>query len=485
MPSTPSRHPARRAAAAATVALAASWPGLTWAADWQLTLLSGLEEARAINNLGSVAGNTGAAAAVWSNGRTELLANAPGIRGNAYATAINDNGMVGGWGANPAPPTGFSSINQVWMGGSVTTYNPISFGASSFIESINNAGQTVGNTWFDLFDNTAVLYDSAGNASLLPGLTNPFKATAMDINQAGVAVGSSDDVTYRTAVRWQGGLAEPLLAPGWFNSGAAAINSAGQVVGGVSNASGTIRRGAVWDSGNFFTLDGLGGLPAEAMDVNDAGLVLGLSGDPVLLRGRITLWDVVAGTSTDLTQVLIDLNAAAGGIWDRWWAAGLNNAGQVAVTGWDDQTGTEQAFILGPASNGGGGGNQVPEPQSLLLAGLALTIAWRNSVKRSRRSSQTRAAVLALLGLSAHGLSLALPANEIITRYYSDETMKRKVGSATLRCSGKTTHTGHTTEFEMKVTGLHCGGGPKPKDPKVPCSFTTDPTCAKLPGSPD
>lgn len=93
-------------------------------------------------------------------------------------------------------------------------------------------------------------------------------------------------------------------------------------------------------------------------------------------------------------------------------------------------------------------------------------------------------AALAVLGLGAHGLGLALPANEVITRYYSDETMKKRVGTATLRCSGRITRTGRQTDFEKQVTGQRCSTGTVPKDPTVPCEISTDPKCTKLPGKP-
>ena len=132
-----------------------------------------------------------------------------------------------------------------------------------------------------------------------------------DMNDAGQIVGTSKIATGQFhAFFWENGVMTDL-GPGNAN----AINAIGQVTGTFNGSP------AVWDAVNGYrqleNFDPPGSRPGQAMDINDAGQVVGLVRDANFVQ-RAVLWDPVTGIQ-DLGNL--------GSFCDRAWK--INNAGQV------------------------------------------------------------------------------------------------------------------------------------------------------------
>ena len=152
----------------------------------------------------------------------------------------------------------------------------------------------------------------------LPGDTNSF---AFDVNDSGQVVGSSQRVgnqfTNPRTFIWQAGVFTDLGVPsGYIGNSPYAINSHGDVVGFLFNASS--RTAFLYRNGQFITLNSLlpagsGWILTEARDVNDADQIVGLG----YLDGVAHGFLYSNGSITDLGPDF------------AYWQA-INNPGQVA-----------------------------------------------------------------------------------------------------------------------------------------------------------
>ena len=79
------------------------------------------------------------------------------------------------------------------------------------------------------------------------------------------------------------------LGPAWRDSGAAAINARGQIVGTNGTASGK-QHAFLWQSGKMTDLGTLGGRDSGASAINDRGQVIGTSLTPKPARTHAFLW---------------------------------------------------------------------------------------------------------------------------------------------------------------------------------------------------
>src|SRR5262249_6153241 len=104
---------------------------------------------------------------------------------------------------------------------------------------------------------------------------------AYDINEAGLIAGEASNTANRThAVLWTNGVIRDLGTVGGLDSSARGISNRGQVVGFSAPATNDRTLAFVWDQGTMTALPVLGNAVAsEAFDVNDSGIVVGLSGD--------------------------------------------------------------------------------------------------------------------------------------------------------------------------------------------------------------
>lgn len=198
------------------------------------------------------------------------------------------------------------------------------FGAAS----INNAGQIVG--YSRTTDGTrAVLWRDGGPVDL--GSLRPTRGynVAADIDEHGRVVGTTDtpDRGYRAAL-WQGGqVVELEELPGWQESGAAAINASGTIVGFSYGGSGGTP--TVWQDGRPSELTVPAGFDSGvAVDINTSGLIVLASDFGVSYAGRSGSFDDLGALSseTPITQ-----------------ARAINDAGQVAGASFVD--GAMHAFL--------------------------------------------------------------------------------------------------------------------------------------------
>ncbi len=154
---------------------------------------------------------------------------------------------------------------------------------------------------------------------------------ARAIASSGSVAGSSLDAYYRQrAFLYDDG------AAGDLESSLSQANSlnAGGVVAGTSYLSGHAQA-VTWSSGARTVLGSLGGLTSEAMGINSAGVVVGLS-DTASGQGHASLW---SGGEVE------DLGVLPGGSWSSAYA--VNEYGQVVGYAMDG-SGFFRAFVYNP-----------------------------------------------------------------------------------------------------------------------------------------
>jgi probable HAF family extracellular repeat protein len=153
---------------------------------------------------------------------------------------------------------------------------------------VNNTGTAVGTS-----GGTAFAWTEPTGMQTLPALVPDGYAVAFGINEAGRIVGVSETASGdRHAVVWIDGVPTDLGTLGHRHSAANAINEAGQIVGvssdipvGVCEGPKPIvlpvsYRAVLWDGPTIIDMDG----PdvrgnSQALDINEAGDVVGISGD--------------------------------------------------------------------------------------------------------------------------------------------------------------------------------------------------------------
>jgi len=257
---------------------------------------------------------------LWSaSGKATVLQDAGGGQGGSVALAINDAGQSVG--DSFTPSGGLDAV--LWSpSGKATVLQDVGGQGVSGVEAINDSGWSVGSseTGSNRSGSDAVLWSPSGKATVLqtPG-SQGFNA-AKAINASGWSVGSSVTLTSSEAVLWSpSGKATVLQYPGGQGySYAEAINDAGWSVGISDTASGVC---------NPF---GEEGCSYEAV-----------------------LWSP-SGKATNLGAIL-------GSAWTDTFAVGLNGRGD--IIGYGDYHGGRYGFLLAP----------VPEPSTwmMMLAGFA------------------------------------------------------------------------------------------------------------------
>jgi probable HAF family extracellular repeat protein len=142
--------------------------------------------------------------------------------------------------------------------------------------AINDAGVSAG--WFETNNgSTAVSWSADNQFTLLGSLPGLPSALANDINQAGTIVGFAftNDFLSSRAFIWKSATGmQPLADLGGDASLAQAINTDGTAVGWAFDAAGTLHA-VKWDASGSLTDLNPSGAISEALDINDAGDIVG------------------------------------------------------------------------------------------------------------------------------------------------------------------------------------------------------------------
>lgn len=276
-----------------------------WTATWGMhglgTLGGNNSDAKAVNELGQVVGWSqvpGGAehAFIWEAG---LGMRDLGTLGgpNSRAVAINDTGVVVGMADTPSG----GSRAFVWdaAGGMRALDVPDGYR----VTDINNAGQVVGSSM------TAFIWDGTNGIRDLGVLTDD-SSVAMAVNASGVVVGSGEDISGpNVAVLWSpAGVIRklgtlPATGP-WMAgccTGALDVNDAGTVVGWGTVDGDSVSRAFVWDEVNGIRdLGTLGDDEATANAINNKGQIVGESSGPA--GQHATLWTLVVDTTRPVVR---------------------------------------------------------------------------------------------------------------------------------------------------------------------------------------
>jgi probable HAF family extracellular repeat protein len=256
-------------------------------------------------------------------------------QGTASGTAINEAGIVvgstqgylDGVGVSVMRATRWSAVGPQHLG----VLPPYHSGKHSWAMDVNDAGVVVGSSYAGpaaggccLPIRGFVWTDGAGMqalASMAGAVDRETRATA--INNAGQIVGTAmaADGSYR-AVLWPTADASPIdvSVPGSTFTSASDINDAGVVVGGASFGASVsaYRRTA---AGGHQLLPGLGGSVADARAINGGGAIVGVA-EVADGTQHPFLWTAAGGT--------IDLGLPPGAVDAR--ARAIDDAGRVVVS---------------------------------------------------------------------------------------------------------------------------------------------------------
>ncbi|WP_169978506.1 DUF3466 family protein [Tautonia rosea] len=345
-------------------------------------------QGNAINELGQATGLSNipgnSEAFLFEGGTTTSLGNLGLGGGFTSGSGINDAGVIVGSGSVSTGTGSFSDRAFVWQPGLGFTaiLDPEGIGLGSNANAVNNAGQVVGVYRYSGFDRQGFVYqvgDPIDTYALLPFLagsdtTNGARQFANAINDGGVVAGAARTQAGEAtqAVRWvpdgSGGytietLAQPTSGTTFSNS--FGINDHGQIVGSFTDGQ---SQAVLWNPDGTVELLGVpsGAFSTTARDINNHGLIVG---DVVDSAGNygflykdgqlLDLNDLIFGPSdfSRLTNV-----------------RGINDRGQIVGFG-TLADGTIRGFVL----------TVVPEPSSIVLAGLGVISAVVAGIVRRRR----------------------------------------------------------------------------------------------------
>lgn len=334
--------------------------------------------AEAINNAGQIVGsgttpgNLEPSALMWSAGMLTNLGQL--VSPSSSATGINNAGQVVG---RHAVSSFWESAATVWAAGSATDLtSPASGVRYAWATGINDQGMVVGGIMTSDYWLTSVsraVVWTSGTLQVLPGidpLSNGTDSGALALNNSGQVAGYVRGAVTgwdQRAVVWQAGQMQVLDTLGGTSSSATAINDLGTTVGW--SATGSAVHATLWAGTSATDLGALGGAAASfAMGINELGQVVGFSGDSLFgNNSRATLWS--AGEIIDLSSLL------PASLRDEGWylarAMDINDAGQIVGVAVNATTQEERAFLLSPLA-------AVPEPPpAALMLGSALLFLIR------------------------------------------------------------------------------------------------------------
>lgn len=225
-------------------------------------------------------------ATLITNGVTQDLGSLAGPSGSSFGAAVNDNGDAVGWTFRTTSGRhAFLYTNGTMYDlGTLPDQNVSTptVDMESQASSINNDGDIVG--WSRYSSNTtaqhAILISSGVMHDL--GTLGGRSSSALDINDNGGIVGSSDVGLYFHAFFYENGAMQDLgTLPGRQTSIAVAINNFGQIIGNSYLNAFSGGSPFIYQSGTMYDLNDLinplsGWVLNSAMDINDAGQIVGV-----------------------------------------------------------------------------------------------------------------------------------------------------------------------------------------------------------------
>jgi probable HAF family extracellular repeat protein len=286
-------------------------------------------------------GNKRGVGFIWERGHMRgLRMELPSV--SSRAVAINGNGLVAGLDSDNAD---INILQSAWTwAGASRQYLPKN-GArdSTFATDINDAGLVTG----FLYPHNAVLWRD-GLMIDLSTETGWRLREARSINNAGDIVGVCQrQDNHLVGYLLRDGQVTTLDVLGSNTHEAQAINEAGQICGSYLRPGSTRPRAFLWQNGVAQDLGALGGddASARAAGMNDAGVVVGISGrsrsgqgGPYVPRAFVAQGGVIA----DLNELAIE---GADG-WVLHKATAINNLGQVIGQGF--LRGVPRAYLATP-----------------------------------------------------------------------------------------------------------------------------------------
>jgi probable HAF family extracellular repeat protein len=324
-----------------------------------LQILSGFRGfATGINSSGQISIISGDPAIASGGIAASLFTSTPA--GTATAHAIDNAGQIVGTinGTGSTPSTGY-----IYSGGVVTALTGLQ---AAF--AMNNGGQVIGSNYAN-----QIALDTNGTVTALPvtydysNYASQFYGRGLGINDNGLIVGES--TTKTDAELDAGGVLTDLGTLGGTSSFATAINNAGQVVGGSTNASG-VENAFLYSGGAMINL-GLspGFLSSTADGINSSGevvgdLTAGSDGQYNFQSSSGFLWD---------NGVMYNLNSliGPGSVYAISDAVAINASGQIAADACNTVTKACGVVLLTPNAAA------VPEPSTLFMGGIGLlALGW-------------------------------------------------------------------------------------------------------------
>lgn len=282
---------------------------------------------------------------LWDDGQ---MVNLGVVNADDFQSAAVDLNGLGHAVGTSTLRNGFARA-ALWRNGTIIGLTPElpPYEGTSFASAINDLGQIVG----AIDDDGSQSYDGIlwanGSRTALGGLGGGSTRPA-DINNAGQVVGaSSTGLGVAHAFLWQnGGMIDLGVLAGDQDSGAAAINADGVIVG----TSGRLDpetflvtyRPFIYENGVMSAIP-VQSSEAYATDVNDAGVVVGLmrtSG----ANSPYHAWIYADGVLTNLNSLV-----PSGSGLHLAYANAINNNGEIAGLAYDAQ-GRAHGFLLTPCN---------------------------------------------------------------------------------------------------------------------------------------
>ena len=252
--------------------------------------------ARAVNNSGTVVGETGVALLQIPNGRAFKWSNGVytdlGDLGGAYSGAydINDAGQITGFAFTDPGPTATDPIVQYThafkyengvMADLGTVSTPLGYSRG---HGINAAGEVAGRASLVEFGDSAkhqAVWDALGNIDSNP--TAFGYSTGQQINNNGLVVGNGFNASGQDrAIVWDGDVPTILGSLGGGQSRAWSVNDAGVIVGRASEADNSLSAMVSFDGQTILRLSDLvedmtgWAKLGEAYDINEIGQIVGI-----------------------------------------------------------------------------------------------------------------------------------------------------------------------------------------------------------------